>query len=226
MIGQKRAKVKGSPPVLHEPEQDGTMNTISAKKEIILLGANLQDNMGWGSHLETGEEAMIPEARKKLGILKHLGRAIPNKSRKLLVEWLVVSRIRYLVAFSGDSTDTLMRNTQTLLNDCARFATGRKGRKDSTLDLMTECSWMTVSELSKHSTLLLLWKFLRLQSPVNLTDNITIDDQNNTSTPNPRLLHTTKGFSWRSTVLWNQVPDAIRANMSYTSFKQDQELDH
>ena len=101
MIGQKRARTGGPPPSLEEREKDGSIKTINCKNEVKLLGITLQDNITWGAHLDSGEEAILPELRKTLGILKHLGRAIPEKSRRLLSEGKIVSRLRYLVAIWG-----------------------------------------------------------------------------------------------------------------------------
>ena len=65
MIGQKRAKTDGSPPSLLEPDENGEMIVIESLPVIKLLGANLQDNMGWSAHIETGPDALLPSLRKK-----------------------------------------------------------------------------------------------------------------------------------------------------------------
>ena len=80
----------------------------------------------WNAHLEEGEDALFPAARKKLGILKHLGKYLPTKSRKLLCEGLVLSKIRYLLPIWGGTTIKHLTNGQTLLNDAARFVLGEK----------------------------------------------------------------------------------------------------
>ena len=129
MIGQKRAKTSGSPPTLFEPEPDGGMKIIDSQNVIRLLGVNLPDHMGWDAHIESGEDALLPTTRKKLGILKHIGKSIPIRSRKLLAEGIIISRIRYIISIWGSTNEKLMRNTQTLLNDCGRFVTGRTGRR-------------------------------------------------------------------------------------------------
>ena len=219
MIGQKRARTSGSPPELIESEPDGSQKVIKVQSDVRLLGANIQDNMGWNAHLETGEDAMIPETRKKLGILKHIGRTIPLKSRKLVAEGIVISRIRYLISLWGSTTDRLQRNTQTLMNDCARYVLGEKGRRTSTMELMSKCGWMSVEEMCQHSTLLILWKALRQNSPNYLSEKISIDDDNKVKTNVPRILHTTYGLRWRATYTWNLLPDHIRAELSYNSFK-------
>ena len=81
MIGQKRARTGGHPPELIETEIDGSEKIIYAEQTCRILGASMQDNMAWGIHLETGEESLISD-KKKLGILKYLGKYILKRSKK------------------------------------------------------------------------------------------------------------------------------------------------
>ena len=85
----------------------------------------------------------------------------------------------------------------------------------STLELMSELNWLTVPEMTIHSTLLSLWKTFRLQTPINMTDRISLDNDNWVSTDNPTLQHTTHSWRWRGAVQWNQLPTEIRAKLSY-----------
>ena len=84
MIGQKRVRTKENPPELSELEPNGSTKQIQIVKSCKLLLIIIQENLTWGKHLETGEEAHLPETRKKLGKLKHLRRTMLIKSRKLL----------------------------------------------------------------------------------------------------------------------------------------------
>ena len=39
-----------------------------------LLGTNLQQNLGWRAHLESGKKAILPTIRKQFGALKMPGK--------------------------------------------------------------------------------------------------------------------------------------------------------
>ena len=220
MIGQKRARTPGHPPTLSEFESDGTEKIIKAQSETRLLGANIQDNMSWKAHLDTGEEAMLPEARKKLGILKHLGKQAPKHSRKILADGLVLSKIRYLTPLWGGTSEKNLNAVQTLINNTARFVTGW-GRRTSTMDLMTECQWLTARELVLQNSLLLMWKIVRLDSPSSIKEKIQLVDEGKLSTSVPRLLHTSQGFRWRSVIEWNKLPTTLREQLSLPTFKKE-----
>ena len=66
MIHQKHAKMTGEPPTLM------VQNDIGEDKEILdsvytrILGANVQNNMCWTAHLQSGKRSLFPQCRKLL----------------------------------------------------------------------------------------------------------------------------------------------------------------
>ena len=175
--------------------------------------------MSWGAHLDWGTDALLPAARKRLGVLKHLGRVLPRKSRRLLADGLVVSKTRYLVAVWGGTLDKLLRSVQTLLNDAARFVLQRKGRRDSTAELMAECGWWSAREMVIYHSLLLMWRVLRCGSLKSLADKLWQDEEGIVWTNSPRLLHTTSVWRWRTMAIWNGLSTELRDNTSLKGFK-------
>ena len=97
-----------------------------------MLVITLQDNLTWGAHIETSEDALLPSVRKKVGIMKHIGRNIPARSKKLLVEGIILSKLRYLITVWCGTTDNYLKSAQIVLNDAARYITGRNRRTNST----------------------------------------------------------------------------------------------
>ena len=70
MLIQKKCKTKGTPPYLNVTTDKGEIKKVTPKSQNIFLGANLQDNLKWSAHIESGEEPMLSNLRKKLGNLK------------------------------------------------------------------------------------------------------------------------------------------------------------
>ena len=219
MIGQKRAKTPGHPPSLIERDHNSEEKVIYVQKDTRLLGATLQDNMSWSSHLENGADALLPEARQKLGILKHIGVSLPYKSRKLLTEGLVVSKLRYLIPLWGGTSEKYLRHAQVLLNDAARFVCRKVGRRTSSSILMSECSWLSIKEMTDFHSLTLMWNTVRTSSPKGIAVKLTIDNEGLITSSIPRLQHTTFGFRWRTSTLWNQLSREIRCELSLPRFK-------
>ena len=98
----KRMRITDTAPSLIEHNPHGLVKVITAQKDIKLLGITLQDNLTWSSHIENGTDALFPAAQKKLGVLKHLGSSMPMRSRKLLTEGLVISKLRYIIPIWGE----------------------------------------------------------------------------------------------------------------------------
>ena len=136
MVRQKRAHQTSAPPQMTVTNPDGSIKHISASSSIRLLGANLNSDMTWTHHIDRGEKALLPTLRMKLGAITHIARNLPIKSRLLLVNGLIISRVIYLIQMWGGATKRDVTKFQTFLNKCARMITG-KPRKTRTRDLMT-----------------------------------------------------------------------------------------
>ena len=78
MIAQKRGKTPGTPPSLSVLKDDGTTKIGQDSQHTRELGANLENNMLWNAHLETGAKALLPSIRSQLGRLKSLRQSCPT----------------------------------------------------------------------------------------------------------------------------------------------------
>ena len=174
-----------------------------------LLGCNLQKNLSWQAMIASGEKALLPVLRKKLGALKHTGKTIPTRSRNVLATGFILSRINYLIQVWGGAEVKYIRKIQTILNSTARYVTG-EGRRTSSRWLMTQYGWLYVSELIILHSLTTLWKVVWLSSPFHLKLRISVDDDLKITTAPDRLKITAKSYTWRSAHTWNSLPDEIR----------------
>ena len=107
MIPQKKGKLNGSPPHLIVNTREGEMKRIVDSKYFRVLGTNLKQNMSWDGHLEKGPKSVMPAVRKQFGILKLMSNFLPRKSRKLLSEGLVLSKLQYLISQWGWTTENM-----------------------------------------------------------------------------------------------------------------------
>ena len=82
MVQQKKGKTPGDPPTLLVEEAPGRDKLLTDAGRIRILGANIQASLAWSSHLESGERAMLPQARSMLGRLRHLGKTGPTQDQK------------------------------------------------------------------------------------------------------------------------------------------------
>ena len=116
MIKQKRGRLQGQSPQLEVTTDSGEQKTIIDKRELRILGVNFQHNLGWKAHLETGVKATFPAIRKLFGNIKHLSKMLPQESKKLLVEGLLLSKLTYAISQWGGAGPTMVKTAQRLQN--------------------------------------------------------------------------------------------------------------
>ena len=97
MLKQMRGRTPGRPPSLVVEKDPGVYKQVENSNSSRILGANIQGNLLWASHLETGEKALFPLVRKHLGLLRHKGRMILHSSRNNLARSLILGRMNYLM---------------------------------------------------------------------------------------------------------------------------------
>lgn len=66
------------------------------------MGVCFDSNLTFRSCLETGEKALIPQLKIRMGALKFLGKWMSTKQRKKLAEALIMSKILYGIHVSGN----------------------------------------------------------------------------------------------------------------------------
>ena len=195
------------------------MIKITDSNDFRLLGSNLQPNISWRAHLETGSKAVLPAIRKQIGALKQLGAQIPKQSRKAIAEGLIQSKFNYLIAQWGGATKNLIKAAQRLQNKAARWVTSSP-RRTSTRKLLKDTDWLSIQEMTKYHTLVQLWKIVRLQKPQTMTELFTMNNEDLITTTIPRLQFTMQGFRWRSVDTWNLLPAEVRITQSLPKFKR------
>ena len=221
MIKQKKGRTPGDPPhlMVEDDKNQGELIKIKDAKNFRLLGANLQGNIHWKSHLETGKRAVLPIIRKQLGSLQQLGKQLPQTTRKTLAEGMLLSKFSYLIAQWGGASSNYITSAQRLQNKIGRWVTGAN-RKTKTISILENCGWLSIKELTSYHSLIQLWKLLRIHKPSNMANKFSLDEDNIVSTTAPRLLFTTNGFRWRTTTTWNQLPEDLRTTLSLPVFKR------
>ena len=219
MLKQKRGKIKGIPPSLVVPKPDGTPKLIQVVKSTVLLGGTVQNSTSWQEHLDTGEEALLPKLRRKLGALKFLSRNLSMRSRRLLANSFILSRLTYLLPIWGGTEEKYHRKVQAVLNNTARFVV-RAGKREKTETLMERCGWFSVRELTVLHSLLMMWRTIHMSIPRHIADRLNIEEDLTVSTAPHRLQNTMKSYRWKTIVWWNSLPSFVRETQEIKLFKK------
>ena len=214
MLKQKRSRAKGTPPTLKvgSGQQE---EVISTTKECFLLGGTLQYNLSWQAQIETGEHAILPQIRSKLGALKYCCRNLPISSKKLLVTGLIISKLIYLLPVYGGTCKKYLDKLQVIQNNAARFVTGH-GRRTSKSILMRANDWLDIS-----TSVIQMWRIINLKTPLYLYNKLRILEDNTVETTIPRIQNTETSYRWRTVRIWNSIPQEVKEIRKISSFKKN-----
>ena len=139
-------------------------------------GLNLQSDLSWRSHLESGEKPLLQTLRKRLGALCHLGKTIPKSGRLVLLNGLILSKIIYMIAIWGGIHQVHIDKVQKLINKTARYVL-QGGWKIKTNKLMETCNWLTANKLVVFHSMLTIWKLLNFQIPSQIAEEKNVLDR-------------------------------------------------
>ena len=70
MTAQKRVRTRGEPPTLIVKDKQGNDKLVTSENYIRLLSGNISKSLKWSEHLISGNSAVLPSIRKKIGALK------------------------------------------------------------------------------------------------------------------------------------------------------------
>ena len=219
MVRQKRARLSGQPPQLSVTKPDGTLKIIQAKDSCRLLGANINKDSTWSHHLELGEKPIVKSLRSILGILSHISKHMPIKSRLLLANGLFLSKLVYLLPMWGGLTNKDSKTLQILINKCARMVLG-VSRRVRTRALMEGCGWLYFRELVQYHSLVQMYKIINLGVPVNLRNKLNILPNKTIEFPPARLKISRRSFRWRTSQDWNDLSDTLRFSGKLSMFQK------
>ena len=209
MTRQKRTKIHGTTPSLIVPDKDGNPKLLVSQQHTRLLGINLNRELNWNDHLESGEKSLLPILKKQL----------PKSSKLMLVNGLVMSKICYLLQIWGSASNKLLSKVQVIMNKAARFVTGW-GKRTNTNKLMTACKWLPIRELIIQKSITSLWSIIHKKIPIKIADQLTTDTDLIITTKAPRLMITANSFKLRTIGKWNQLETTIRQEQSLPRFKK------
>ena len=196
-----------------------------------LLGAKISNNFLWNLHVRDDEFSMFRSLTSKANALFKISNLASFKTRKMVASGLILSTLTYIIQVYGGCSGYLIAMLQVLQNKAARCVTKLPWRT-STETLLSQCGWLSVKQLVKFHSLVLLFKVKTDKKPVYIHDHIGNQSGRNTRQEVDRVSANIlkdarnlesgtarKSFIPRTVDDWNELPDDIRAAVSQQVFK-------
>ena len=185
--------------------------------------------MKWAEYVQDSEESLVKSLTTRLSALKMIGKVAPFKTRKMLADGIIISKLSYLISLWGGCEQYLMRSLQVIQNKAARVVT-KLDWYTPTHDLLSQCGWLSVHQLAVYHTVVLVHKVLMSGSPEYLHNLFSEEYRCKTRLADMKLIKpgqpkapehelAKSSFRWRSLDNYNSLPLIIRDTVCINKFK-------
>ena len=149
------------------------------------------------------------------------------KTRKMIANGIVMSRIIYLIEVYGNASEYLLRFLQVLQNKAARIVTRLRWGTETAL-LLNQVGWLSVKQLYVYHSLVLVYKMQHGGKPTYLNgkfrNNFAYQTRQATGScfilsETPKSEKSRKSFVYNTTQLWNSLSTELRKTEQLHTFK-------
>ena len=199
---------------------------IEPKSHEKLLGAFISNDFKWNQHIHDNDKSMLRILTSKVNALGKISKVANFKNRKMIASGLIISTLNYVIQVYGCCSDYLLTFLQVLQNKAARHVT-RLPWRTSTSTLLNQCGWLSVRQLVRFHSLVLLYKIKTEKSPKYLYDQLSKEYPNTRLSAGGALLGRKKvrtgtakrSFLPRTIEDWNGLPNQLRESPNLRVFK-------
>ena len=203
--------------------------TIDATDSEKLLGGFIHQDLKWGEHIVDNENSLVRSLTTRLNALRKICQYSFFKTRLMVANGIFLSKLIYLIPLWGGACGYLLKILQVIQNKAARYVT-KSSIFTPTRDLLKQCRWLSVSQLSAYHSLVVTHKTMLSQKPRYLYDKFGSQYPCNTRLAASRRIRIDGNFDadlslahdsfrWRASKLYNELPVHIRTETKLARFK-------
>ena len=183
----------------------------------------MPNDLKWSDHLRDNDESLVRALTTRLSALKKVARFTSFKNRKMLADGIFMSKLSYIIALWGGCGAGLMRSLQIIQNKVARV-----DWCTPTSDILKQCGWLSVNQMSFYHSVLLLFKVKMNHKPMYLNNMISWSYPHNTRQAESGQIRlegrtnldiTMNSFKWRAANQFNKVPADVTSTKTLLTFK-------
>ena len=200
--------------------------SITPSTNETLLGGHLDQDLKWKDHILGNKKSLVKQLTTRLNGLSLVSKRASFKTRIMVANAVINSKLCFLIALWGSTQDYLLRALQVIQNKAARQATGLCWFTP-TATLLRKCKWLSVKQLSVYHTILTTHKVVMTSKPTYLFNKMCTQHEQNTRQAvkfDEKFAGKTEraqsSFCYRGAVLYNKLPLDIRGTTSNSQFKK------
>ena len=201
----------------------------------LLLGFQVDQNLGFGNFLISGKDSVISSLGKRIGALKSIAKVANFKTGQSVCSSLVISRILYMLPLYGGAPEYMLEALQKKQCEAMRLVTRRKwevlGRRlTSTKELLRQCNYLSVRQMIYFYSVATVQKILANETPEYLHSVLCqalssgVKHRYPTRTANTRVVAEARlkaantSFRWRASKQYAELPTNLKTEQSIQSF--------
>ena len=221
-----------------------TLNTgnkiITTSRTETLLGFKIHESMGFSEHILDCKDSLVKTLNQRIGALKMIKKAASFKAKLNIANGIIMSKILYLLPLYGGCPEYLLSAIQSKQTEAMRHVTGKRwvvpGRQYvSTANLLKECGWLSIRQLSFYTTVLTVHKTIVHRIPEILYEKLTSGRRyvtrgasghivERSSVEEARLNIASTSFRWRGHRQHSSIPDSLKNEQNMAIFKSKLKL--
>ena len=191
-----------------------------------LLGCDINQNLKWKTHIQTGENSLIKNLNRKVNALQKVSTHATFKTRLAAANGVFMSTLCYLLPVWGGCEGYLLKALQVLQNRAARQVT-RLSWYTPVRRLLKQCNWLSINQLIFYHSALTIYRTLKSGLPLYFQQHLRTDHPLNTRLGASGTIRLTgkfgtlveNSFLRRAAKSFNQIPLDIREARKIDVFK-------
>lgn len=194
---------------------------------MVLLVQKSQKN--WAKYVQNSDKSLLKQLSLRLNALKIIGSIASFKVLLMVANGVFISKLVYQISPWGGCAEYNLNSLQVVQNRAGRFV-ARKGRYTHIKELLTNCGWLSVTQLVFFHSVMLQHKVMKSGYPEYIYNRIDIDYPYDTrlaaskamrftAVSQVRLQVTSRSFIPRACRCQDRIPVDLRQIQSSSQFR-------
>ena len=128
--------------------------TIKPTETEKMLGGHLHQSLKWNEHLRDNKQSLMRQITSRMNGLKKVARNSTFKTRLMIANGVVMSRILYLITVWGGAQQYLLKEIQVQQLTAARTVCGFNSKAWSKKKLLDKLGWLSIRQMVYYNTVL------------------------------------------------------------------------
>ena len=203
-------------------------NVIGQVQSFKYLGVFIDSEMKWSLHIEE----LCKKIGKMISFLGRLSSFVNESGLKLLYNSVIMPHIDYADVIWSSAAKTHLEMLQKLQNRAGRIILKVKPSEHKSIhEIHYVLNWETLQKRQTRHMYSLMYKIFHNLTPTYLEEKFkfkstgyALRTDNNLTLPKPNTQSCKRTFSYRGSVLYNELPLHIRESSSTTIFNREVQL--